>query len=159
MVEVGDAAPEFCLPASASREVCLKGYRGKWLVLYFYPRDNTSGCTREAMDFTAALPELHELRAEVVGISRDSPASHDKFAEKHSLKVLLLSDQDHKVTEAYGAWALKKMYGKESYGVVRSTFLIDPQGRIARVWRKVRVEGHADIVKKTLQELGGRGGE
>ena len=159
MVEVGDAAPEFCLPASASREVCLESYRGKWLVLYFYPKDNTSGCTREAVDFTAALPELRELGAEVVGISRDSPASHDKFAEKHSLKVLLLSDQDHKVTEAYGAWALKKMYGKESYGVVRSTFLIDPQGRIARVWRKVRVEGHADIVKKTLQELGGRGGE
>jgi peroxiredoxin Q/BCP len=159
MVEVGDAAPEFCLPASASREVCLESYRGKWLVLYFYPRDNTSGCTREAVDFTAALPELRELGAEVVGISRDSPASHDKFAEKHSLQVVLLSDQDHEVTEAYGAWALKKMYGKESYGVVRSTFLIDPQGRIARVWRKVRVEGHADIVKKTLGELGGRGGE
>ncbi len=105
------------------------------------------------MDFTAALSELHELGAEVVGISRDSPASHRKFAEKHSLQVVLLSDQDHKVTEAYGAWALKKMYGKESYGVVRSIFLIDPQRRIARVWRKVRVEGHADIVKKTLQDL------
>ena len=112
MVEVGDAAPEFCLPASASREVCLESFQGQWLVLYFYPRDNTSGCTREAVDFTAALPALREMGAEVVGISRDSPASHGKFAEKHSLQVLLLSDQDHKVTEAYGAWALKKMYGK-----------------------------------------------
>lgn len=159
MVEVGDTAPKFCLPASESRDVCLEGYRGKWLVLYFYPRDNTSGCTREAVDFTAALPELRELGAEVVGISRDSPASHGKFAEKHSLKVLLLSDQDHKVTEAYGAWALKKMYGKESYGVVRSTFLIDPQGRIARIWRKVRVEGHVQGVIKALQELWSKGGE
>jgi thioredoxin-dependent peroxiredoxin len=156
MVEVGDEAPEFCLPASAGAEVCLESYLGKWLVLYFYPRDNTSGCTREAVDFTAALPALREMGAEVVGISRDSPASHGKFAEKHNLKVLLLSDQDHKVTEAYGAWALKKMYGKESYGVVRSTFLIDPQGRIARIWRKVRVEGHVNMVKKTLQELQSR---
>jgi peroxiredoxin Q/BCP len=159
MVEVGDTAPKFCLPASVGAEVCLESYRGKWLVLYFYPKDNTSGCTREAVDFTAALPELHGLGAEVVGISRDSPASHEKFAEKHGLKVLLLSDQDHKVTEAYGAWALKKMYGKESYGVVRSTFLIDPNGRIARIWRMVRVEGHADIVKKTLRELQSKGGE
>ncbi len=93
------------------------------------------------------------MGAEVVGISRDSPASHEKFAEKHGLQVVLLSDQDHKVTEAYGAWALKKMYGKESFGVVRSTFLIDPKGQIARIWRKVRVEGHAEMVIKTLQEL------
>ena len=139
--------------------VCLESYLGKWLVLYFYPKDNTSGCTREAVDFTAALPVLQELGADVVGISRDSPASHGKFAEKHGLKVLLLSDQDHKVTEAYGAWALKKMYGKESFGVVRSTFLIDPKGRIARIWRKVKVEGHADIVMKNLQDLQSVGGE
>ncbi len=162
MVEVGDAAPVFCLPGASNQEIqeiCLESYLGKWLVLYFYPKDNTSGCTREAMDFTAALPQPHELGAEVVGISRDSPASHGKFAEKHGLKVLLLSDQDHKVTEAYGAWALKKMYGKESFGVVRSTFLIDPKGRIARIWRKVKVEGHADIVTKTLRELRSSGGE
>jgi peroxiredoxin Q/BCP len=156
MVEVGDAAPEFCLPGApgaSDQEICLKSYLGKWLVLYFYPKDNTSGCTREAVDFTAILPELRELGAEVVGISRDSPAGHGKFAEKHGLQVVLLSDQDHKVTEAYGAWALKKMYGKESFGVVRSTFLIDPKGQIARIWRKVKVDSHADIVKKTLQEL------
>ena len=154
MVEVGDAAPEFCLPGGDEEEICLKSYQGKWLVLYFYPKDNTSGCTREALDFTAALPALRDLGAEVVGISRDSPASHKKFAEKHGLGVKLASDQDHKVTEAYGAWALKKMYGKESYGVVRSTFLINPQGKIARIWRKVALKGHVDAVIKSMQALG-----
>ena len=114
----------------------------------------TSGCTREAVDFTAALPALRGLGAEVLGISRDSPASHRKFAEQHGLGVKLASDQDHKVTEAYGVWALKKMYGKESYGVVRSTYLIDPQGKIARIWRKVAVKGHVDAVRKSLQDFG-----
>lgn len=154
MVEVGDTAPEFCLPGGDEQEICLKSYQGKWLVLYFYPKDNTSGCIREALDFTAALPALRDLGAEVVGISRDSPASHKKFAEKHGLGVKLASDQDHKVTEAYGAWTLKKMYGKESYGVVRSTFLINPEGKIARIWRKVAVKGHVDAVIKSLQDLG-----
>jgi peroxiredoxin Q/BCP len=105
------------------------------------------------VDFTAALPHLQDLGAAVLGVSRDSPASHRKFAEKHGLKVTLVSDQDHKVTEAYGAWSLKKMYGKESYGVVRSTFLIDPQGKVAHVWKKVSVKGHADAVAKKLEEL------
>jgi peroxiredoxin Q/BCP len=154
MVEVGDAAPEFCLPGGDEEEICLKDYQGRWLVLYFYPKDNTSGCTREALDFTAALPALRDLGAEVLGICRDSPVSHKKFAEKHGLGVKLASDQDHKVTEAYGAWALKKMYGKESYGVVRSTFLINPQGKIARIWRKVSVKVHVDAVIKSLQDLG-----
>ena len=131
MVEIGDAAPQFCLPGTEGQEVCLDDFKGKWLVLYFYPKDNTSGCTREAVDFTLALPTLNSLGAEVLGISRDPPASHKKFAEKHDLRIKLASDADHKVTEAYGAWALKKMYGKESYGVVRSTFLIDPQGKVA----------------------------
>jgi thioredoxin-dependent peroxiredoxin len=152
MVEIGDVAPQFCLPGGDEQEICLKNYMGKWLVLYFYPKDNTSGCTREAVDFTGALPVLRDLGAEVLGISRDSPASHRKFAEKHSLGVRLASDQDHKVTEAYGAWALKKMYGKESYGVIRSTFLIDPQGKIAYIWKKVAVKGHADAVIKKLQD-------
>ncbi len=152
MVEIGDVAPLFCLPGGSEREFCLKDYLGKWLVLYFYPKDNTSGCTREAVDFTAALPVLRDLGAEVLGVSRDSPANHRKFAEKHSLKVMLASDQEHKVTEAYGAWALKKMYGKESYGVIRTTFLIDPQGKISHIWKKVAVKGHADAVVKRLQE-------
>jgi peroxiredoxin Q/BCP len=152
MVEIGELAPPFCLPGADEQEVCLKDYLGKWLVLYFYPKDNTSGCTREAVDFTAALPVLHDLGVEVLGVSRDSPASHRKFAEKHSLKVMLASDVEHKVTEAYGAWALKKLYGKEGYGVIRTTFLIDPQGKISQIWKKVSVKGHADAVVKRLQE-------
>lgn len=152
MVEMGDAAPQFCLPGMDGQEACLDDFRGKWLVLYFYPKDNTSGCTREAVDFTQALPILKSLEAEVLGISRDSPASHKKFTEKHSLEIKLASDADHKVTEAYGAWALKKMYGKESYGVVRSTFLIDPQGKVAHAWKKVSVKGHAEAVAERLRE-------
>jgi peroxiredoxin Q/BCP len=153
IVKVGDAAPEFCLPASDEQEVCLNSYHGKWVVLYFYPKDNTSGCTREAMDFTAALDELHALSADVQGISRDSPQSHRKFAMKHGLKVKLLSDSDHKVAEAYGAWALKKMYGREEYGVIRSTFLIDPDGYIAHIWQPVKVDGHVEAVIKVLEDL------
>jgi len=153
MVDAGDAAPDFCLPGAEGQDICLKDFEGKWLVLYFYPKDSTSGCTREAVDFTAALPQLSDLGAEVLGISRDSPASHRKFAEKHALGIKLASDVDHKVTEAYGAWALKKMYGKESYGVVRSTFLIDPLGKVAHAWRKVSVKGHAEAVAKKLGEM------
>ncbi|MGB4086990.1 peroxiredoxin [Methanothrix sp.] len=155
MVEVGDEAPDFCLPMATGGDFCLKERKKGWLVLYFYPKDNTSGCTREALDFTDHHPQFQQLDAEVVGISRDSPASHEKFAAKHGLKVLLLSDPDHRVTEAYGAWALKRMYGKEGYGVIRSTLLIDPEGRIAHIWRKVKVDGHASIVKKKLEQLQG----
>ena len=153
MIEIGDAAPQFCLPGTDGPEICLDDFEGRWLVLYFYPKDNTSGCTREAVDFTLALPTLNSLGAEVLGISRDSPASHKKFSEKHGLGIKLASDADHKVTEAYGAWALKKMYGKESYGVVRSTFLIDPQGKVAHAWKKVSVKGHADAVAEKLRKI------
>ena len=152
-LKIGDAAPEFSLPGGDGKDVRLKDYQGRWLVLYFYPKDNTSGCTREAVDFTLALPTLNSLGAEVLGISRDSPASHKKFIEKHGLGIKLASDADHKVTEAYGAWALKKMYGKESYGVVRSTFLIDPQGKVAHAWKKVSVKGHADVVAEKLRKI------
>ena len=156
MVEVGDIAPDFCLPMAEEREFCLKDREKGWLVLYFYPKDNTSGCTREAVDFTLHQPDFRKLGAEVVGISRDSPASHEKFAAKHGLGVKLLSDPDHLVTEAYGAWALKKMYGKESFGVIRSTLLIDPEGKIAYIWRRVKVDGHANAVIERLQKLQGK---
>jgi len=152
MVEVGDLAPKFCLPSSSQSEVCLNSYEGKWVVLYFYPKDNTSGCTREAMDFTSHMEAFHSLCAEVIGISKDSTESHRRFSEKHSLRITLLSDADHKVMEAYGVWALKKMYGKESYGALRSTFLIDPQGKIARIWRAVKVNGHVEAVLEALNE-------
>jgi thioredoxin-dependent peroxiredoxin len=151
-ISVGQAAPDFCLPDSNDQETCLKSYRGKWVVLYFYPKDNTSGCTREAVEFTAALETLKSLNAEVLGVSRDSTASHRKFTEKHGLAVRLLSDADHKVMESYGSWAKKKMYGRESFGTVRSTFLIDPDGNIAHLWRSVKVKGHVEAVINTLQD-------
>ncbi|MGD0955020.1 MAG: peroxiredoxin [Methanotrichaceae archaeon] len=119
----------------------------------FHGKDNTSGCTQEAVDFTTALDALHLLGADVLGISRDSLASHRKFAESHGLKVKLLSDRDHKVMEAYGVWALKKMYGQEKYGVVRSTFLIGPDGLIAHIWRSVKVRGHVETVLRNLEGL------
>lgn len=153
MVEVGGMAPLFCLPDSNRNEVCLKSYLGQWVILYFYPRDNTSGCTREAADFTNALSHLGELNAEVLGVSPNSPESHKTFAEKHGLKITLLSDEGHEVMEAYGVWAMKRMYGKEGYGVIRSTFLISPQGHIAHLWRSVKVKGHVDEVLKTLNRL------
>ena len=153
MVEVGDFAPDFCLPAGEEKEVCLNSFRGKWVVLYFYPKDNTSGCTQEAMDFTTALDALHALGAEVLGVSRDSLASHEKFAGKHGLKVKLLSDPNHKVMDVYGVWALKKIYGQEKYGVVRSTFLIGPDGRVAYIWRSVKVKGHVETLVKSLEKF------
>jgi len=151
MIKVGDTAPEFCLRDSDEQKVCLGASTGKWVVLYFYPRDNTSGCTCAAVDFTNALEALKSIGADVWGVSPDSLASHKKFAEKHGLRVKLLSDPNHKVMEAYGVWALKKMYGREGYGVMRSTFLIDPEGHIAHLWRSVKVKGHVDEVIKTLE--------
>lgn len=153
MLIAGDRAPDFCLPDDDLQEACLHSYLGRWLVLYFYPRDNTSGCTREALDFTAAKATLQELGADVVAISPNSSASHRKFREKHDLKIRLLSDSDHEVMEAYDVWAKKKTFGRESYGVLRSTFLIDPNGDIARIWRSVKVKGHVDEVIETLKAI------
>ena len=152
-LQIGDAAPSFCLKNHEEHNVCLEDFKGKWIVLYFYPRDNTPGCTLEAKEFTAHLGEFKDVGAEVIGISPDSCQSHKRFIEKHNLKVTLLSDPEHEVLQKYGVWQLKKMYGKTYYGVVRSTFLIDPDGKIAYIWRKVRVKGHVDAVKKKLQEL------
>ena len=153
MLSEGKEAPDFCLPDQDKREVCLSNFRGKWVVLYFYPKDNTSGCTREAQGFTEKLEEFEKLGAVILGISPDSPKSHRNFREKKNLRVTLLSDQEHRVLETYGAWQLKKMYGREYYGVVRSTYLIDPEGRIARIWPKVKVKGHVEEVLNTLKEL------
>ncbi|NPV62229.1 MAG: peroxiredoxin [Methanotrichaceae archaeon] len=153
MLIAGEAAPDFCLQDDDLQEACLHSYLGRWLVLYFYPRDNTSGCTREALDFTAAKATFQVLGADVVAISPDSSASHRKFREKHDLKIRLLSDSDHEVMEAYDVWAKKKTFGRESYGVLRSTFLIDPNGDIARIWRSVKVKGHVDEVIETLKAL------
>ena len=147
---VGRPAPQFCLPDAARTEICLESFRGRWVVLYTYPRDNTPGCTLEAIQFSAALEKFTELGAQVIGVSTDSPESHQEFADRHDLTVLLLSDQDHHVLAAYGAWKPKTIFGKEILGTERDTFLIDPEGKIVEVWRRVSVKGHADAVKEAL---------
>ncbi|MFX1410880.1 MAG: thioredoxin-dependent thiol peroxidase [Promethearchaeota archaeon] len=152
-LKVGDKAPDFCLPNSENKQVCLKDYKGKNVVLYFYPKDNTPGCTTEAIGFTGILPELQELDASVIGISPDSPESHAKFIEKKNLKVTLLSDTDKVVLNKYGVWGLKKFQGKTYMGVIRSTFLINPEGEIAYIWPRVSVKGHPEEVKNVLTEL------
>jgi peroxiredoxin Q/BCP len=151
----GLKAPEFCLTDKDEKPVCLKDSLGKWVVVYFYPKDNTPGCTTEACDFTERLADFEGLDAAVIGVSTDSPASHRKFADQHKLTITLLSDPDHKVIEAYGAWQPKKFMGKEFLGTVRSTFLVDPKGNIAHTWPQVKVWGHADEVKAKLTELRG----
>lgn len=155
---VGKTAPLFCLPDAEGTDVCLEQFRGKWVVLYFYPRDNTPGCTIEAMQFNAALGKFAELGAQVIGVSTDSPESHQKFAAKHDLAIRLLSDTGHTVLEAYGSWKPKSMFGKEFFGTSRDTFLIDPDGMIVAVWRKVSPKGHAEEVKAVLLAKLGKAG-
>lgn len=147
---IGETAPDFSAPDQNGNAVSLKDKSDRWLVLYFYPKDNTPGCTTEAKDFTEYAAQFKELGAEIIGVSPDSEKSHCKFIAKQNLSIQLLSDPEHKVIEAYGAWRLKKFMGKEYMGVVRSTFLISPDGKIARVWDRVRVKAH---VEKVLQEL------
>ncbi len=152
-IKVGNKAPAFTLPDQDGKKVSLKDLQGQWVVLYFYPKDNTSGCTKEACGFTSELSEFSKLGATVIGVSPDSPESHRKFIDKQKLKICLLSDPDHKVLEKYGAWGEKNMYGKKSMGVIRSTVLIDPEGRIAHHWPKVKVDGHVQAVREKLHEL------
>jgi len=155
MVDTGDKAPEFCLPDKDKQETCLKDFKGQWVVLYFYPKDNTSGCSMEATYFSRAQPEFTKSNAVILAVSPDSPDSHCKFADKHRLSITLLSDTEHEVLESYGVWQKKSMYGREFWGVVRSTFLIDPKGKIRHVWPKVKVAGHVEEVGKRLIELSG----
>lgn len=152
MLESGRKAPAFTLDSSTGSPVSLKDLAGKWVILYFYPRDLTPGCTMEAQAFQAALPKLTKKNAVVLGVSRDSLKSHDKFAEKCGLAFPLLSDPDAKVIKAYGAWGEKVLYGKKSEGILRSTVLIAPDGKIARVFPKVKVAGHVDEVLAALDE-------
>jgi peroxiredoxin Q/BCP len=152
MPNVGAAAPEFCLESSLKKKICLSEMRGKWVVLYFYPKDETPGCTVEAIDFTKAIGDIEKLGAVVLGVSRDTVESHCKFAERHKLAVPLLSDPGHAVHEAYGAWRPKTIFGKEVLGAVRCTFLVDPEGKIAHVWPKVSVFGHIEEVRAALEE-------
>lgn len=153
MLEVGKKAPAFTLPSSDGGKVKLSDYAGKVVVLYFYPRDNTPGCTMEAENFRDAMPTLKKLGAVVLGVSKDSITSHCKFRDKYKLNFPLLSDEDGKVLEAYGAWGDKVMYGKKMKGIIRSTVLIDKNGKVARHWPKVSVKGHVDEVIEAVKAL------
>lgn len=161
MVGKDDKAPDFRLRDTNGDEVKLDDYKGKWLVLYFYPKDNTPGCTKEACDFSDSLEDFRGMNADVIGVSPDSEALHRKFTDRHDLKVRLLADVDKEALKAYGAWGLKKNYGKEYEGVIRSTFIIDPEAVIRESWSNVKVRQkrkagevkHADIVKDKLAEL------
>ena len=147
----GDIAPDFELPSSAGRPVRLSSMKGKSVVLYFYPADDTPGCTSEACSFRDNLPKFEGVDAVVLGVSRDSLASHRKFIDKYSLNFTLLSDEELEVHRLYGTWKLKNNYGKTYWGTERSTFVVDKKGRIARIFRKVRVDGHEAEVLKVLQ--------
>ncbi len=153
MPEVGDRAPAFTLPDQSGEPVKLSDFKGKAVVLYFYPKDDTPGCTREACSFRDEHSALVKAGAVVLGVSPDSTASHQKFAGKFKLPFPLLADTDHTVSEKYGAWGEKSLYGRKFMGITRSTFLIGKDGKVARVWPKVKVDGHVDEVRKALAEL------
>lgn len=153
MIEVGKKAPAFKVEDQDEKTATLAEYAGQWVVLYFYPRDDTPGCTVEACDFTKGIRGFANLKAVVLGCSADSPASHRKFIEKYKLKLRLLSDPEHKLMGKYGAWGEKMLYGKKTIGVIRSTVLIDPEGKVAFHWAKVKSKGHAEKVQEKLAEL------
>jgi peroxiredoxin Q/BCP len=150
----GDAAPAFDMPRDGGGTVSLAEFSGRKLVLYFYPKDDTSGCTREALDFTEAAGDFAAAGAVVIGVSKDGVKKHDKFKDKHGLAVILGSDENGDVCERYGVWAEKSMYGKKYMGIERSTFLIDGAGKIAQAWRGVKVPGHAAEVLAAVRALG-----
>ena len=156
MITVGKKAPSFTLPNQDDDPVRLADYTGQWVVLYFYPRDDTPGCTKEACEFTAGIRGFTTLDAVVLGCSPDSPQHHRAFVKKHRLKVTLLSDPTHTVMEKYGAWGEKVLYGKTTVGVRRSTVIIDPAGKVAHHWRAVKAAGHADRVQEKVAELAKR---
>lgn len=153
VVAAGKKAPAFTLPDQDGKKVSLKDFKGQWVVFYFYPKDMTPGCTTEAIDFTALKSDFDQEGAVILGVSPDSPERHCRFIEKKELGITLLSDEDHAIIEKYGAWQLKKFMGKEYMGVVRTTWLIDPEGKIAEVWSPVRVKEHGAKVLEKLKEL------
>ena len=152
MIKSGDKAFDFTLPDSEGKSISLSEFRGRKVVLYFYPRDNTPGCTKEACGFRDVYDYILEAGAVVIGVSPDGQASHKKFSEKFGLPFHLLSDEAHKVAESYGSWGEKKMYGKTSMGIIRSTFIIDEEGVVIRVFPKVTPDGHGEEVLKVLQD-------
>ena len=157
MLKEGDKVPNFCLKGideqGNEREFCIEEFKGKKVILYFYPKDNTPGCTQEACDFRDNLNVLKEMGYVVIGVSPDSVNSHKKFKEKHNLNFILLSDPEKKVAEMFGAYGEKKAYGKTTKGIIRSTFIIDEEGRIIKEWRNVKAKGHVQKVIETLKSL------
>jgi thioredoxin-dependent peroxiredoxin len=153
MAQDGKSAPDFKLPDETGKTVQLSKIKGKSVVVYFYPKDDTSGCTAEAKDFSCLADQFAKAGAQIIGISPDSAASHAKFKGKHNLNLTLAADEDKKAAEAYGVWVEKSMYGKKYMGVERSTFVIDKAGKIAKSWRKVKVPGHADEVLAYVKTL------
>jgi thioredoxin-dependent peroxiredoxin len=152
-IEAGDKAPDFTMPTDGNGTVSLKKLKGKTVILYFYPKDDTPGCTTESCGFRDAIPNFSKSDAVVIGVSRDSVESHDKFKKKFALPFTLGADVDGKVSEAYGTWVEKNNYGKKYMGIERSTFLIDPKGVVQKVWRKVKVDGHVDEVLAAAKQL------
>lgn len=152
MVSEGDDAPDFDLERDGGGRIRLKDFAGQPVVLFFYPKDDTSGCTKEAVAFTELAPEFAKHGAAIVGVSPDTSASHDKFKAKHNLDIALAADTEKSVAGAYGVWVEKSMYGRKYMGVERSTFLIGPDGAVQRAWRKVKVPGHAEAVLEALKE-------
>jgi thioredoxin-dependent peroxiredoxin len=153
-LEVGAPAPAFTLTADDGSKVKLSDFKGKWVILYFYPKDDTPGCTKEACAFRDANQQILELGGVILGVSPDQPDSHVKFIQKYDLNFRLLSDADHAVSEKYGAWREKNMYGKRSMGIQRSTYLISPEGKVAQVWKRVQVDGHDQKVLEALRSHG-----
>ena len=151
----GDLAPNFNLPTDGDGQIELSELKGKTVILYFYPKDATPGCTTEAIDFSQAKSRFDNANAVVIGVSKDSVQKHDKFTAKNELQVILASDEDGTVIESYGSWILKKLYGREYMGIDRSTFLIDKNGVLNQIWRKVRVKGHVDAVLEAVQQIAG----
>ncbi len=152
-LQEGDRAPDFSLPRDGGGEATLAGFRGRKLVLYAYPKDDTAGCTREAIDFNRLRPEFAACGTEVVGVSPDPAGRHDRFKQKHGLALTLLADESQALANAYGIWVEKSLYGRKYMGIERATFLIDAEGRIARIWRKVKVPGHAEEVLAAARAL------
>jgi len=151
-LKVGAKAPVFKLPGDGNTTISLTDYKGRKIVVYFYPKDDTSGCTKEACDFNNNLKKLEKLETAVIGISKDSVKKHDKFKEKYGLTFPLASDEDGAVCEKYGVWVEKSMYGRKYMGIERATFLIDEEGKIEQIWRKVSVTGHVDDIMKAIKE-------
>ena len=152
-IDAGSPAPGFTAPTDGGGSLSLESLRGKAVVLYFYPRDDTPGCTREAQEFTEALDEFARAGAEIVGVSKDTAARHDRFRAKYALPFTLVSDTDSDICERYGVWVEKKNYGKTYMGIERATFLIDADGTVSKVWRKVKVPGHVDAVLEAVKTL------